>query len=230
MDNILSDMSVLISGNIWIAPVIAFLAGILTSFSPCSLSSIPLIIGYVGGYNVEDTKKSFKLSIFFAIGMAITFTALGTIASLLGKYIRGGGSLWYIFLGVVMVLMALQTYEVFTFIRPTTFQNRNKKKGYLGAFLMGILGGFFSSPCSTPVLIVLLALVANSNGNILWGAFLLLLYSIGNSFLVVALGTSTGLVKKIKNSQKYNKVYNISKYILGTIILFIGFYMFYLGF
>jgi len=229
MNSILANMSNIITNNVWIAPLIAFLAGILTSFSPCSLSSIPLVIGYVGGYKSEDTHKSFKLSIVFAIGMSITFTTLGSIAAVLGKYIRGGGSIWYILLGIIMILMALQTYEIFIFIKPTTFQNDNKKKGYIGAFLMGILGGFFSSPCSTPVLVVLLALVANS-GSIIWGVILLLLYSIGNSFLVVALGTSTGLVKKIKSSKKYSKFYKISKNLLGTIILFIGFYMFYLGF
>lgn len=128
-----------------------------------------------------------------------------------------------------MVAMALQTYELFVFIKPTTFQNKNKKKGYFGALLMGILGGFFASPCATPVLIVLLALVANK-ASVLWGIFLLLIYAIGNSFLVITIGTSTGLVRKIKSSDKYNKFYNIAKNILGTIILLIGFYMFYLGF
>ena len=229
MDNILSIMSELIKNNVWIAPLIAFLAGILTSFTPCSLSSIPLVIGYVGGYQSENSQRSFKLSVVFAIGMSITFTLLGAIASLLGKYIRGGGAWWYILLGTIMILMALQIYEVFIFIKPTNFQNSNKRKGYLGALLMGILGGFFASPCSTPVLIALLAIVA-TNGNVLWGIFLLLLYSLGNSFLVVALGTSTGLVKKIKKNESYGKFYQVSKYLLGTIVLLIGFYMFYLGF
>ena len=39
--------------------------------------------------------------------------------------------------------------------------------GYLGDFIAGILGGFFSSPCATPVLVVLLAVVAKE-GSLLW--------------------------------------------------------------
>ena len=229
MNEILEIMSEIIKNNFWIAPIISLLAGILTSFTPCSLSSVPLIIGCVGGTGTDNTKKAFKLSVVFAIGMAITFTVLGALASILGKFIQGGGSWWYIILGILMVMMALQTFEVVTFIKSTNFQTKNTKKGYIGALIAGILGGIFSSPCSTPVLIVLLALVANS-GNMIWGVFLLLLYSIGHSILVIIAGTSIGTVRKLTQSQRYGKISRTLKYVMGTIILFIGFYMFYLGF
>ncbi len=128
-----------------------------------------------------------------------------------------------------MVLMALQTFEIFTFIKPTYLNTKNTKKGYIGAFLTGILAGIFSSPCSTPILVVLLAIVGQS-GNIFFGILLLLLYSIGNSILVVITGTSIGLVKKITKSEKYGKFSNYLKYFMGIIILLFAFYMFYLGF
>ena len=57
-------------------------------FTPCSLSTIPLIIGYVGGTGAQETKKAFKLSLVFALGMAITFTTLGAIAALIGRIMR----------------------------------------------------------------------------------------------------------------------------------------------
>ncbi len=229
MNDILETMSEIIKNNFWVAPIISLLAGILTSFTPCSLSSVPLIIGYVGGTRTNNTKKAFKLSLVFALGMSITFTILGALASILGKFMQGGGNWWYIALGILMVMMSLQTFEIVVFIKPTNLQTKNTKKGYLGALIAGILGGIFSSPCSTPVLVVLLALVANS-GNMIWGIFLLLLYSIGHSILVVIAGTSIGTVKKLTQNEKYGKVSNILKYIMGIIILFIGFYMFYLGF
>ncbi|NLC87464.1 MAG: cytochrome c biogenesis protein CcdA [Clostridiaceae bacterium] len=229
MNEMLETMSEIIKNNFWIAPIISLLAGILTSFTPCSLSSVPLVIGCVGGTGIDNTKRAFKLSVVFAIGMAITFTILGALASILGKFMQSGGSWWYIILGIIMVMMAMQTFEVVTFIKSTNFQTKNTKKGYFGALIAGILGGVFSSPCSTPVLIALLALVANS-GNMIWGIFLLLLYSIGHSILVVIAGTSFGTIKKLTQSQKYGKISTILKYVMGTIILLIGFYMFYLGF
>jgi cytochrome c biogenesis protein CcdA len=132
-------------------------------------------------------------------------------------------------LGLLMVLMALQTWEIFNFIPSTYAINKNIKRGFIGAFLAGILGGLFSSPCSTPVLIVLLAFVAEK-GSILWGILLLLLYSIGHSTLVMIAGTSIGFVEKLSVSEKYGLISKVLKIIMGIIILLIAFYMFYLGF
>jgi len=229
MTAILESLSNQISANFWLAPLIALLAGMLASFLPCSLSSIPLIIGYVGGTGQKDTKTAFRLSLTFALGTAVTFTALGVIASIAGKMIGSASSWWYLALGVLMVLMALQTWEVFEIIPSSYLVSKNKKKGYLGALLAGILGGIFSSPCSTPVLIALLALVAGK-GSILWGIVLLLFYSVGHGILAVTVGTSIGLVKKLTSSEKYGKVSTILRIVMGTLILLIGFYMFYLGF
>lgn len=226
---LLENLSVLIESNLWFTPFIALVAGILTSVTPCSLSSIPLVIGYVAGTGESDTKKSFKLSLLFSLGMAITFTVLGTLASLFGKLIGTSSSLWYIILGILMVLMALQTFELYNFIPSTYFVAKNTKKGYIGALIAGILGGIFSSPCATPVLVVLLGLVAKS-GNVIWGVLLLLLYSIGHSFLVMIVGTSVGFVKKITLNPQFGVFSVVLKYFMGTIILLMAFYMFYLGF
>lgn len=135
--------------------------------------------------------------------MAITFTALGTIASLLGKLLNiGTAPWWYIILGLLMIAMALHTWGIITLIPPSYAQSKNRKKGYVGALVTGILGGLFSSPCATPVLIALLALVARET-NPLWGTFLLLLYSIGHGILSVGAGTFIGFTGKLSRSSRY---------------------------
>ncbi|HIU49484.1 MAG TPA: sulfite exporter TauE/SafE family protein [Candidatus Limousia pullorum] len=229
IDQWLQSLSRLITESFWLAPLIAVLAGVLTSFTPCSLSTIPLVMGYVGGTKQRDTKRSFLLSVTFALGMAITYTALGVIASTLGGMIGAASGWWYIVLGVLMALLALQTYGIFNFIPSTYLVSKNKKRGFIGAFLAGILGGVFSSPCSTPVLVALLAIVAGS-GSILWGTLLLLLYSIGHGTLTVIAGTSVGFVQKLSASEKYGKLSKALNIVLGTLLLLIAFYMFYLGF
>ena len=229
MDAILEQLSGLINESMWLAPVLALVAGMLTSVTPCSLSSIPLVIGFVGGTGQKDTKKAFKLSLTFALGSAITFTALGTVASLMGNLIGTSARWWYVVLGILMVLMALQTWEIFNFIPSTYLLSKNKRRGYIGALIGGILGGIFSSPCSTPVLIALLAIVAGSE-NIVWGILLLLIYSLGHSILVIIAGTSFGFVQKLSQSEKYGRASKIMKIFMGILILLIGLYMFYLGF
>ncbi|SDM94743.1 cytochrome c biogenesis CcdA family protein [Acetanaerobacterium elongatum] len=225
----LESLSAAITASGWLAPLLALLAGVLTAFTPCSLSTVPLVIGYVGGTGEKDTGRSFLLSLTFTAGMAVTFTALGTAASLLGRLFTGAGRWWYILLGVLMLLMALQTWELFSFIPSTYALSRNKRRGYLGALLAGILGGLFSSPCATPVLVVLLALVAK-NGSLAWGVLLLLLYSLGHGVLVIAAGTSVGLVQKLSSSGRYGVFSRVLKIVLGILMVLLAFYMFYLGF
>ncbi len=229
MDAMLEFISELILNSSWIAPLLALLAGILTSFTPCALSGVPLIIGYVGGSGEKTTKRAFLLSVTFAVGSAITFTALGVIASILGNLIGASGSWWYIILGILMMLMALQTFGLYEIIPSSFLLSKNTKKGYLGAIIAGVLAGIFSSPCSTPVLVALLAVVAGS-GSPIYGVFLLLLYSIGHGVLAVICGTSFGFVQKLSRDERYAKLSTVIKIFMGVLIALIGFYMFYLAF
>ena len=223
----LSQIAENIGNNMWIAPFLALLAGVLTSVTPCSLSSVPLIIGYVGGVGEKNTKKAY--SAVFSLGTAVTFVTLGIIATSAGKLMGTSSALWYIILGVLMVLMSLQTWGIFTLIPSANLLSKSKKRGFIGAFIAGVLGGVFSSPCSTPVLIALLAIVAGK-GNLFWGILLMLIYSLGHSTLVIVAGTSVGFVQKINASEKYKTVSTVLKIPMGAGILLIGLYMFWLAF
>lgn len=229
IDNWLTQIAEVIGNNAWIAPLLALAAGVLTSVTPCSLSSIPLIVGYVGGIGENNTKRAFVYSAVFSFGTAVTFVTLGMIATSAGKLMGKSSVAWYLILGVLMVLMALQTWEIFNFIPSVNLISKSKKRGFIGAFVAGILGGIFSSPCSTPVLIALLAIVAGE-GSLFWGILLMLLYSVGHSTLVMIAGTSVGFVQKINNSNKYKKAAVILKNLMGVAILLIGLYMFWLAF
>jgi len=216
-----------IGENFYLAPLFAVLAGIFSSFMPCCLSQIPLVISYVNTKG-QNTKNAFFLSLTFALGNAFTFTILAVFASLLGRLMQGAGGFWYIILGVLMLLMALQTWEIFNFIPASYLQAKNRSKGFLGAFLTGALGGLFSSPCATPVLVVLLAIVAKE-GRLLYGIVLLLCYSLGHSVLVVLSGTFVGFAKRVTSNSKYPAINNIVKFVMGLVMAVLGFYMFYLG-
>lgn len=229
MDSFLTALSSMIRQSPWFAPILALLAGVLTSVTPCALSSVPLVIGYVGGTGQKDTGKALRFSLTFAAGTAVTFTTLGVAASAAGKLMGTSGSWWYILLGALMVIMTLQTWELVNFIPSTNLLSKNTKRGYLGAFLAGVLGGIFSSPCATPVLIVLLGILAEGS-NLVWGTLLMLCYSLGHSVLTIFAGTSVGFVQKLNASEGYGRFAKLLKLLLGAAILLIAFYMFYLGF
>jgi cytochrome c-type biogenesis protein len=229
INSLLENISLIIENNHWIAPFISLLAGILTSLTPCSMSGVPLVIGFVGGSGIENTKRAFFLSVLFSLGTAVTFSVLGIAASVLGNLMGVSSQWWFLFLGTLMILMSLQIFEIYNFIPSSYLLSKSTLKGPLGALSAGTLAGVFSSPCATPVLVVILGIAAKE-GNILWGLVLLLFYSLGHSFFVIIAGTFTGFVKGISSAEKYGVLSLILRYCMGTAVLLIGFYLFYLGF
>lgn len=228
MENILSNFGQVMSQNIWLAFVMALIAGLVSSFSPCVLSAIPLVIGYVGGYAGDSKKKAFKYSLFFCIGLTMTFTALGAASAVLGRLMTGTGKWWYLVLGIIMVLVALQMLGMFNFT-PQTCTVPTKRKGLLGAFFLGILGGILSSPCATPVLVAILAFVAGQ-GNIVLGVALLAVYAIGHCTLILIAGTSIGFVQKLAVDPHTERIGKLLKTGFGVLVLVLAMYLFYIGF
>ena len=224
----LEQISAIMGQSGWLAPFLAFAAGVLTSFSPCSLSVLPLIIGYVGGSDVHG-RRALGISVVFATGTAITLTVLGVAAALAGKMLSSMGNWWYCIAGILMILMALQIWEVYIFIQPPDFIGKSRAKGYAGALAAGLLGGLFASGCATPVLMALLTVVV-SQDNIMQGAFLLFCYALGNGLLIVIMGTSLGIVQQMKKSTQYSTFSKISRLLMGFVILLMGLWFFYMGF
>ena len=227
-ESFLGEFSRLINPESPFVYLIVFAGGLLSSFLPCSLSSLPLVISYVSA-GKRDTKSSFRLSLVFALGLTLTFTFLSVLALALGELIGNAGRLWYLILALLMLLMGLQMLGIFTFIPASYLQIRNTRRGYMGALLSGILSGVFSSPCSTPVLVAILS-VASMSGSLVFATMLLLCYSAGYSILSIAAGTFVGFVSKLSESSSYRKLSRIIEIILGSAILVLAFYLFYQAF
>jgi cytochrome c-type biogenesis protein len=224
----MNNLTALISGNIFIALFMSFVAGLISSFSPCLLSTVPLVIGYVGTNAKKDKNLAFRYSLVFALGLIFTFVSLGVLSAVLGKFFSGAGKWWYLLLGLIMLIVGLQAIGVIKTKESNTCKIPKKSKGLAGAFFLGILGGALSSPCATPMLAAILAFVA-TNGNITLGIIMLLLYSIGHCVLIVIAGSSVGIIEALQNSPKYFKVGNIVKVCFGVLVILIGLYLIYMG-
>ena len=120
--------------------------------------------------------------------------------------------------------MALQIWNVIHVVPHHHFHGKIGKKGYAGALAAGVLSGVFASHCATPVMIALLAMAAQA-GNALWGVFLLALYAIGHSVLLVLAGTSYGVVERWISDPKYAKVSDLMRKLLGVLILLMGIFL-----
>jgi len=198
-----------------------FIAGLVSAFSPCVLVIIPLVVGYVGGYSEGDLKKSFAYSLLFALGLALTFTILGAIASLAGTLMGDIGGYWKYVLSAVAIIMGLQMSGILNFQLPAPRMVKIEQKGLLGSFLLGMLFGVASAPCATPVLAVILTFVA-SRQNLPYGISLLLVYALAHTVLIFAVGVSTGLAEAILKSSRVQKLSYYSHKISGIIFVLIG--------
>lgn len=171
-----------------------FMAGVVSSASPCVLATIPLVVGFVGGYSDADRSKAFRYSLVFIFGLSLTFTAFGAAAGLLGTMFGTLGGPWYLIAGAIALVMGGQLMGMYEIHLPIKRDFKPKQGGIVGAFLLGLFFGVVSSPCATPVLVVLLTLVA-VKGQVLYGIALLFCYAIGHCLLMLFAGTFTGFVE-----------------------------------
>lgn len=228
MDKALDAIAEALSGNLWLGPILAFAGGVLTSLMPCSLSTVPLVIGCVGGGETKG-KRAFFLSLLFALGSTITFIALGVLASAAGLLLEKAEIWMHLILAVILVLMALQMWGVIDLIPTGSVMTGRRLKGGPGAFTAGLLAGIFAAHCATPVIVALLALVIE-RGRILYGILLLLFFSVGHAILSVVAGTSVGLVQRISESPRYAKADRIIKIVLGIMIMLVALWLFWEAF
>lgn len=157
------------------------------------------------------------------------FTALGIIGIFVGRIFLGIQIYWYIFLGGLMIVMALQIWNIIDILPKISNITFLKGKGILGALLMGIIAAIFMSPCSTPVLIGITAIVSTKN-NLLIGCLMLLLYGIGHCAMSLIAGTSVGFVNGIIKTKKMVKIGMIIKIIFGIMLVILAIYFFYNAF
>lgn len=224
MDSVFGDVAALLQHSPWLAIVAVFLGGVTTALNPCVLAMVPLLMGVVAG-NKETTtfKRSLVFSLFFVLGLAVTFTVLGLVSALMGRMFGNVGPFWRYLVVAVCFVMGLQLLGVFKLSFPVPAGLGVKKRGPIGAFLLGLLFGIVSTPCAVPILAVLLAFVAEK-GNVIYGGFLLFVYALGHSALVLAAGTSVGAAKSLLESKGLRTAHGVLQKIAGALIIGIGAY------
>jgi len=222
------DPTVLQNGSL-MAYLLVFLGGIVTSIGPCNVAMIPLIVGYLGGSTNLSRGRSFALSLTFATGLAITFMALGVVATLVGGMIGGASRLWYYVVAGVCFLIALHMLGAFRLPEIPwmgRLRERISLKGIPGALALGLVSGLVASQCATPVLAAILTYVMTQQGALVYGAALLFVYALGRGAPIVLAGTFTGVIKRLRSFGRWSLV--IEK-VSAVIILGVGLYFLWIA-
>lgn len=227
IENLLGNPDVYIHGAFYMAILAAYLGGVLASFTPCVYPVIPITVAYIGARSSSSRTKGFLLSIVYVLGMAAVYTALGGFAALTGKLFgQIQTNPWvYLVIANICILMGLSMLGVFMFSIPipqflTRFRPEEKSGGFAGSFLVGAISGLIIGPCTTPVLAVLLSLIA-ARQSAIFGMSLMFVFAIGMGTLLVIVGTFSGLLSSVPRSGVW--MTRINK-IFGWIMIGVGEY------
>jgi cytochrome c biogenesis protein CcdA len=213
-------------------PVLAYgasyLGGVVATASPCILASIPLVIGFVGGYAGGNRKQAFYYSLTFVVGLALVMSILGAVAALMGTLFGEVGNFWRFAVAIIFMIMGLQLSGMINLKLGGASQKfLPQRTGLIGALILGGLFGLVLSPCASPVLAVILTLAA-VKGEVAYGSSLLFAYALGQGTLVILAGTFTGVIENFLQS-KGAKFGTIMQQAAGLLIFFVGAYIFFQG-
>lgn len=213
--------------SLWLIFLTAFIAGILTSFTPCVFPMIPITLAVIGNRaHARSKTENFIASLIYVLGISITYSVLGVFAahsgSLFGSYMQSPAVI--LFISFVFFLMALSMFGMFELQLPQfivkPIDKINLGYGNTGVFATGVVAGLVASPCVGPVLVGILTFIAKSQDLVL-GFFLMMTFAFGMGLLFIALGTSSSLVKKLpKSGQWMNRI----KYFFGVLMIGVSAY------
>lgn len=208
--------------------IISFLGGIIASISPCTLGILPIIIGYVGGYDKE--KNSFHTFIqmtSFVLGLSIILTVIGIICAVGGRvFVSIGGNYWVLFMGSLIMIFGLNLLGIIEIPIPVIIKKMPKTKGkslFIYPFILGVFFALAATPCSTPILAGIMSFATLSQ-NMLYAALMLLAFSFGQGIIIILTGLFTSLIKNLRSINKYS---GLLMKLCGILLVLSSLFIFY---
>ncbi|MBP7827424.1 MAG: cytochrome C biogenesis protein [Verrucomicrobia bacterium] len=224
MEQLFTYLSHAVEGAPAIALGASFMWGILSIIlSPCHLASIPLIVGFISGQGQVTTKRAFWTSTLFSVGILITIAAIGAITVAAGRMMGDVGRYGNYFVALIFFVVGLHLVGVI----PLNFSGVGlagmKHKGYLAAFILGLVFGIALGPCTFTYMAPMLAVTLKLGGEApIYASGLLLAYGLGHCGVIMAAGTSTELVERWLKWNEQSKGLAVLKIVCGILVMLGG--------
>jgi len=225
---VLSWLTTAVSSSPLIAIAGAFLWGVLSILlSPCHLTSIPLIVGFISGQENTSTRRAFFLSLLFALGILLTIAAIGILTALLGRMLGDIGPYANYFLAAIFVLVGLYLLGVISLPGLTgPGQSAFQRRGAFAALVLGLLFGVALGPCTFAYMAPMLGVVFTLGATrFLYSLVLLLIYALGHCSIIVGAGTLTEIVERYLNWHARSRGMVLVKKVCGVLVILGGLYL-----
>ena len=232
IEQLFTNLTLAMSGSFSLALTAAFGWGVLSILlSPCHLSSIPLVIGYISAQGRIKVKRSFYLALTFAVGILITIAAIGLVTASMGR-LMGDVGIWGNWLvAAVFILIGLYLMDVIHWDWSGVNIAANPRGGIWGAFVLGLIFGVGLGPCTFAFLAPVLGVVFQTAGESWIKAILLIFaFGLGHVTVIVIAGSLTNMVQRYLNWTEDSKTAVYIKRIAGLFVVFGGVYFIYTTF
>ena len=205
----------------------AFLGGVIASISPCSIAMLPLMIGYVGGCSKETPVRTFIQLSCFILGTAVVFTIIGAIFAITGNVFASVfGNYFTLIMASLIMVIGLKIVGILDFELPVIIKSmpqNNTSSLIIYPMLLGIAFALAGTPCSTPILVGIMAFAAMGK-NIILAIIMLFLFAIGQGMILIFAGMFTSGLKNIK---KFANLTDVIMKISGWLLIGVSLYLFY---
>jgi cytochrome c-type biogenesis protein len=229
MEQLWVSLTRAVEGSALVALSASFVWGILSVvLSPCHLSSIPLIVGFISGQGELTVWRAFGISALFGLGILVTIAVIGVITATMGRVMGDVGQYGNYAVAAVFFVVALYLLDVIQLPFSGPGGVGIKRRGLLASFILGLIFGIALGPCTfaymAPVLAVSFKTAAT---NLLYAVVLLAVYGIGHCSVIVAAGTSTEAVERYLHWNEKSRGALFVKKICGFLVLLGGVYLVY---
>ena len=173
--------------------------------SPCGISIIPLVIGYVANTDNPSHWRAFKISCAFCLGIIINLLLVGFITSSIGMLLGGYERFLTLITAGVFIVMGLHLMGVIhvKFFALGNGGNGTESQNLKGAVVLGVVSGLAVGPCSIAYVSPVLSLaMSQASVGLMTPVVLVLCYALGYSFVLVCAGTFAQIFSDFLNSEE----------------------------
>lgn len=210
----------------------SFAAGLFSFASPCVLPLVPGYVSFMSGRSLEELSQEEKHgaalrhagweSLFFVLGFAVVFTALGATASAAGAFLIAHLPAVTKVAGVIIILFGAHMTGLITIpvlYKQVRADTAGFKPGFAGSFLMGLAFACGWTPCIGPILSGILALAA-TRATVGQGMRLLFVYSLGLGVPFILTGFAVGGFMRL--FKRYKRHIRTGEILSGALLIAVG--------